>query len=189
MVRRQLREVRLRRRVIHLLFPVGDREAPGALAELAWHRAARSMSRVARLRSQEAGGSQERSVPPNKAPLMSSIERLPLFTFGTLRRDHENHHYLRGYYDRVLPAILRDFRRIAHLMIGRSPGDFVDGELFFLTDSIYDQTLAGCDRLEDIPPGEIVGPEYRRLAVTVETEEGKFRAWAYVHPDTLASDD
>ena len=109
---------------------------------------------------------------------------LPLFVFGTLRRGECNHHYLDGRYVRVLPATLDGYRRVHRLMIRRDPQSRVDGELYFLKPEGYDATLRGCDDLEEIPPGQLVGDDYRRLRVTVATPEGKFAAWAYVHPDT-----
>ncbi len=108
---------------------------------------------------------------------------LPLFVFGTLRYGHCNHHYLAGSYDRRLPATLRDYARVAELMIDRQPGAAVSGELFELTDSCYATTLAGCDDLEGIPRGQLRGDEYERRQVTVETPDGPRVAWAYVQPD------
>lgn len=108
--------------------------------------------------------------------------KLPLFVFGTLRRGHRNHHYLDGFYQRVLPAWLDGYQRLHELMITESPGGVVDGELFHLTPAIYDQTMAGCDELEEIPPGQLVGHEYERKRVQVRTSEGVIEAWAYVQP-------
>lgn len=112
---------------------------------------------------------------------------LPIFVFGTLRLGESNHHYLAGAYRRVLPAILPGFRR------GVAPHGFpaaipdhaasVDGELYFLDPDRYAETLAACDALEDLPPGELVGEFYRRAAVQVETAEGTCQAWAYIDPD------
>jgi gamma-glutamylcyclotransferase (GGCT)/AIG2-like uncharacterized protein YtfP len=113
----------------------------------------------------------------------SNSDKLPLFVFGTLRRGHCNHHYLNGLYDRVIPAWLLDYQRLHELMIAQQPGGVVDGELFFLTDAIYETTMAGCDELEEIPRGQLVGHEYQRKRVTVETAEGLVEAWAYVQPE------
>lgn len=110
-------------------------------------------------------------------------DRLPLFAFGTLRRGEANHHYLAEKYNRVIPAILRDYARVAPLMIDRCPNAQVVGELFWLSPERYDATLAGCDELEEIPPGTLVGHEYERRRVVVETAEGPVTAWAYVQPD------
>jgi len=63
-----------------------------------------------------------------------------------------------------------------------SGGDFVEGELYFIRPDAYARTLARCDELEEIPPGETVGPLYCREQVTVETTEGPHAAWAYVDP-------
>jgi len=112
-----------------------------------------------------------------------SDSRLPLFVFGTLRRGHRNHHYLAGHYDDVQPAVLRDYARLHELMIAPQPGGEVDGELFVLTPDEYDTTMAGCDELEEIPPGQLIGTEYERKRVQVETAEGSVTAWAYVRPE------
>lgn len=109
--------------------------------------------------------------------------QLPLFVFGTLRRGECNHGYLAGAYDRVLPARLLGFARVEPLMIAREVDSAVDGELYFLTTATYEATLFGCDRLEELPTSELVGHEYRRIAVRVQTESGEVIAWAYVRPD------
>lgn len=123
-------------------------------------------------------------VSPSESPSLS--QTLPLFAFGTLRRGEPNHHYLSGHYDRCLPATLRDYRRTvaAHGFpaLVPAPGETVSGELFFIRISEHEKTMRGCDDLEDIPPGQISGPFYRRAAVTVETPNGPFLAWAYVNP-------
>lgn len=114
--------------------------------------------------------------------------RLPLFVFGTLRRGEPNHHYLAGRYDRWLPAVLDGFRRsvAAHgyPTILRADGERVAGELFFLAEASYDQTLRGCDVLEDIPEGRLSGIYYRKGTVTVETAEGRHEAWVYMDANT-----
>lgn len=113
------------------------------------------------------------------------MESLPLFVFGTLCRGHCNHReYLEGKYRHMLPATLRAFRRIHPLMIVPSADGAVDGELYFLRPETAQATLRHCDSLEGIPPGTTVGDEYRRMRVEVQTPEGNFPAWAYVHPDT-----
>ena len=109
-------------------------------------------------------------------------EQLPLFAFGTLRRGEENHHYLAGRYERVLPARLPDFALVAPLMIDRSPGGSVPGELFFLRPGSYDATLADCDELEGITPRSSRYAIYERLRVRVLTDLGPHDAWAYVRP-------
>lgn len=116
-------------------------------------------------------------------PPVGASERLPLFVFGTLRRGHENHHYLAGHYERMIPANLSGYERRHPLMIARQPDGVVDGELYFLKLDEYDATLAGCDELEEIPPGQLVGHEYQRKRVTVETTGGPHIAWAYVQPE------
>lgn len=104
----------------------------------------------------------------------------PLFVFGTLRRGHVNHHYLDGFYDRMIPAVLPGYARVAPLMIDRRDGVEVAGELYFLTESRYEKTLAGCDELEEIPPGTLIGHEYERRLVRVIAEGIMIDAWAYV---------
>jgi gamma-glutamylcyclotransferase (GGCT)/AIG2-like uncharacterized protein YtfP len=117
---------------------------------------------------------------------MVSNEHLPLFTFGTLRRGESNHHYLAGTYDRCLTGILRDFQKTtaAHGFPAVSPssGDCVTGELFFVRRELFDQTLQNCDLLEDIIPGGLIGPYYRRAQVVIETDLGNFTAWVYIDP-------
>jgi gamma-glutamylcyclotransferase (GGCT)/AIG2-like uncharacterized protein YtfP len=107
---------------------------------------------------------------------------LPLFVFGTLRRGECNHRYLDGFYDRMLPAVLPGYTRVARLMIDVCDGAEVIGELYFLTAARYEKTLAGCDQLEEIPPGTLIGHEYERRFVRVSTSEGDYNAWAYVQP-------
>jgi len=113
----------------------------------------------------------------------SPTSKLPLFVFGTLRRGHRNHRYLDGQFRRMIPALLHGYERLHELMIARRPDGTVDGELYFLPEESYDATLAGCDELEEIPPGQLIGHEYQRRIVLVETKEGTFEAWAYVQPE------
>lgn len=108
---------------------------------------------------------------------------LPLFTFGTLRTGQCNHHYLAGRFERSQPAELAGYARVAELMIAPCTGGIVSGELFMLDLGRYDETLAGCDELEEIPPGQLKGLEYERKAVTVRTAEGLLTAWAYVQSE------
>lgn len=64
----------------------------------------------------------------------------------------------------------------------------MSGELFFLKAATRDQTLRNCDELEDLLPGQLTGPFYRRAKVQAVTSEGTFRAWAYVDPATPVDD-
>lgn len=112
-----------------------------------------------------------------------SAVKYPLFAFGTLRRGHENHHYLTDRYQQAIRARLHGYARLHGLMIAPQADGFVDGELFFLNPEDYNSTLAGCDELEEIPIGKLVGHEYQRKLVTVETSEGPIKAWAYVQPE------
>ncbi|MBI5759429.1 MAG: gamma-glutamylcyclotransferase, partial [Planctomycetales bacterium] len=72
-------------------------------------------------------------------------DHLPLFAFGTLRRGECNHGLLLGCYDRWLPATLPGFRattaRHGFAVVVEDPGESVAGELFFLCDDGYDETL------------------------------------------------
>ncbi len=115
--------------------------------------------------------------------------QLPLFVFGTLRRGECNHAYLAGAYDRVLPARLPGFSRVAPLMIAREANSVVDGELYFLSPATYENTLSGCDGLEELPTDGLIGHEYRRFAVRVQTDSGEVIAWAYARPDTEGDTD
>jgi gamma-glutamylcyclotransferase (GGCT)/AIG2-like uncharacterized protein YtfP len=113
----------------------------------------------------------------------------PLFTFGTLRRGESNHHFLAGRYERCLAAMLREFKRTTteHGFPGIVPaqGETVSGELFFIREELFGETLRQCDLLEDLPPGQLVGRYYQRAQVIVETVEGDFTAWAYVDPQAV----
>lgn len=108
---------------------------------------------------------------------------LPLFTFGTLRRGEANHHYLAGRYERVLVARLPDYAVVSPLMIDRSPGSCVPGELFFLCPGSYTAAMADCDELEGIRPRMSRYAIYERRRVTVLTDHGPMDAWAYVRPE------
>lgn len=107
---------------------------------------------------------------------------LPLFAFGTLRRGHENHHYLAGRFERVLAARLPDYAIVAPLMIDRCPGGSVPGELFFLRPGVYERVMADCDELEGVTPRQSRYAVYDRRRVDVLTDQGTFAAWAYVRP-------
>lgn len=112
------------------------------------------------------------------------MDRLPLFVYGTLRRGESNHHFLVGRYERMLSAVLKDFRRTVaahgYPVVVPASGESVQGEVYFLRPDLYPATLQEIDRLEEIPDGATVGEFYRRAAVTVETPEGPHTAWAYV---------
>ena len=110
-------------------------------------------------------------------------QQIPLFVFGTLRRGEENHHYLDGHYVRMIPAVLAGYVRLHPLMIAPDPSGQVDGELYFLQPEEYAATLAGCDELEELFPGQLVGRDYKRKFVTVSTADGDYGAWAYVQPE------
>ncbi|MBA3314063.1 MAG: gamma-glutamylcyclotransferase [Planctomycetota bacterium] len=111
-------------------------------------------------------------------------DHLPLFAFGTLRRGHVNHHYLAGRYERVIAARLPDYAVVAPLMIDRSHGGSVPGELFFLRPGVYEAAMADCDELEGVTPRLSRYATYQRRRVTVLTDQGSFEAWAYVRPTT-----
>ncbi|MGC1276269.1 MAG: gamma-glutamylcyclotransferase family protein [Planctomycetaceae bacterium] len=105
-----------------------------------------------------------------------TTDRLPLFAFGTLRRGEPNHHYLAGRYDRVLFARLPDFATVGPLMIDRSPGASVPGEIFFPLPGCYDAVLADCDELEGVTPRQSRYAVYERRRVRVLTAIGEFEA-------------
>lgn len=105
---------------------------------------------------------------------------LPLFVFGTLRRGERNHHYLHGFYDRVVPAVLPGYARVAPLMIAPCPDREVVGELYELTESRAERTLRECDELEELIPGTLRGQEYERRRVQVRAGGIVVEAWAYV---------
>lgn len=111
------------------------------------------------------------------------MERLPLFTFGTLRSGQCNHHLLRGRYEKRLQARLYGYSLVGPLMMAPEPGNCVLGELFIVSETQYDAVLADCDELEMLPPGELVGKWYARKQVTVSTQEGEQVAWAYVRSE------
>lgn len=115
------------------------------------------------------------------------MDQRPLFVFGTLRKGEINHHYLAGRYRDMQPAQLPGFSKVAPLMIARTPGGVVEGELYWLTAEIYHETLAGCDELEELAPGQLVGRDYQRQLVMVETSEGRVHAWAYTQPEASPS--
>jgi gamma-glutamylcyclotransferase (GGCT)/AIG2-like uncharacterized protein YtfP len=115
---------------------------------------------------------------------MSEISRLPLFVFGTLRRGQSNHHLLAGRYLKVLSSQLRDFARTHPLMIEEQTGGIVEGEVYFLREETYAQTLRQCDDLEGIPAGTTVGEYYKRIQLIVNSTAGSHIVWAYVHPAT-----
>jgi gamma-glutamylcyclotransferase (GGCT)/AIG2-like uncharacterized protein YtfP len=124
---------------------------------------------------------------------MNPFEFLPLFTFGTLRRGEPNHHFLEGAFERWLPGTLHNYARTIAThgfpTIAPAIGEQVTGELFFIRPDVFIETLGRCDILEDLPPGELTGPYYRRAQVVVGTAAGDFTAWAYVNPTHAAPAD
>lgn len=120
--------------------------------------------------------------PPVPGP-HTTVEPLPLFVFGTLRKGQVNHHYLAGAYRRMTPAVLRGYGKRHPLMIAPRDGASVTGELYEIRPEIWEPTIRGCDDLEGIAPGAEAGTEYRRLRVTVSTPHGDVAAWAYVQAD------
>lgn len=80
----------------------------------------------------------------------------------------------------MAPAELYGYARLHPLMIAPAAGGVVDGELYTLDPVRYDATLAGCDELEELVPGTLIGPEYERRRVEVVTANGSVTAWAYV---------
>jgi len=117
---------------------------------------------------------------------VASMTKLPLFVFGTLRFGRYNHHLIRGRYKKVLKARLPGYARTEPLMIAEKEDGLVFGELYFLRDEQYAETIRACDSLEGIAAGRIAGPEYRRVRVTVNTNGGKHDAWVYVDAESPA---
>lgn len=114
-------------------------------------------------------------------------ETLPLFVYGTLRRGGRYHNdYLAGRFDRVEVAQLPGFRKTVGShgfdVAEPDPEGVVAGELFFLSRARADSVLAGCDELEELPPGELRGALYQRIDATVRFGDGECRAWVYVAP-------
>ena len=120
-------------------------------------------------------------------PPVGASERLPLFVCGTLRHGHENHRYLDGHFEQMVPASLPGYARLHPLMIIPAREGTVDGELSCLNSFEYGLTLAGCDELEEIPLGQLAGHEYERRRVTVVTRAGDVTAWAYVQTTVVSS--
>ena len=109
-------------------------------------------------------------------------QKLPMFVFGTLRSGQCNHQLIQGRYDKRLQARLYGYAMVAPLMIDVREDACVTGELFFLSDAVYEQAMIEIDELEMLPTGELVGEWYERTIVSVSTLEGEFEAWAYVKP-------
>lgn len=110
---------------------------------------------------------------------------LPLFVYGTLRRGEVNHTVcLGGRFTAVLPARLEDHeRRVGshgYFVVRPQAGAQVEGELFFLEPALERATLAACDHLEEIPPGQLEGAWYARRIVTVWADGTSYQAWIYL---------
>jgi len=110
---------------------------------------------------------------------------LPLFVYGTLRRGEVNHApCLGGRFTAVLPARLDDHVRCVgshgYFVVRPQVGAKVEGELFFLDPAQNHATLEGCDRLEEIPPGQLQGEWYARRIVTVWADGTRYQAWIYL---------
>jgi gamma-glutamylcyclotransferase (GGCT)/AIG2-like uncharacterized protein YtfP len=110
---------------------------------------------------------------------------LPLFVYGTLRRGEVNHTpFLGGRFTAVLPARLEDHVRCVgshgYFVVRPQAHAQVEGELFFLDPAEDRTTLEACDRLEEIPPGELQGAWYARRIVTVWAAGTTHQAWIYL---------
>lgn len=121
------------------------------------------------------------------APLAEADLRpsLPLFVYGTLRRGEVNHApFLGGRFTAVLPARLDDHVRCVgshgYFVVRPQAGAEVKGELFFLEPACDRTTLEGCDRLEEIPVGQLQGAWYARRIVTVWADGNPYQAWIYL---------
>ncbi len=113
-----------------------------------------------------------------------SIERLPVFVYGTLRRRGKNYRrYLAG---RTLSERAGTVRGELYFVTdGGYPyiveGDAtVYGEVMELAPALYDETLRRLDELEEYDPLDEARSVYLRRRVAVRLEEGdEVVAWTY----------
>lgn len=111
-------------------------------------------------------------------------DQLPLFVYGSLVRGGQYHaEFIDGRYARVEPGLMREYRKVkgSHGWFVAEPcaGSQVAGELFFFHPARYEESLARCDELEELSPGELRGAWYQREAVRIATDTGEYDAWAY----------
>ena len=106
--------------------------------------------------------------------MKTTIQNQLLFVYGTLMRNGRAEEYLSGS-EFIGKAILKDYAmyKINHgdfPGIVSKKGEWVEGELYLIRDTDF----VGLDRYE----GE--GTLYHREIVTVESSNGRQRAWAYI---------
>src|SRR5258706_12548550 len=99
---------------------------------------------------------------------VESLEQLPLFTYGTLRRGQENYALLRGNTLNEISATLEGvalYSLYAYPMIveGDSSDSGVHGELLTLHPRLYSRVLGDLDQLEGFRPDAPDGSRFRRV--------------------------
>ena len=124
---------------------------------------------------------------PHSSPTYSyeMEEQLPVFVYGTLRRDCGNHQYhLEGRTIAEMPATLKDAFMVnlgVCPMIFKEQGSTVIGELMYIREDLYSYTLKALDRLEGYHPER--RPDYNnyvRERVAVKLDDGRtVDAWVY----------
>ena len=120
---------------------------------------------------------------------------LPLFVYGTLCRGMANHaRCLAGRFERIVNAetegqiYLVEAEEYPYLLPGKGT---VKGELVFLSPSLFIESLAAIDHLEDFDRSDPGASLYLRQTCQARTIEGDdFRAWTYYwnrseHPGRL----
>jgi gamma-glutamylcyclotransferase (GGCT)/AIG2-like uncharacterized protein YtfP len=117
-------------------------------------------------------------------------EQLPLFVYGTLRRNQENYVLLRGHILVEVPATITGmtlYSLMAYpVMIEGGEGDpvqsespVVHGELMTIHPRVYTRLLDDLDQLEGYRPGE--DTFYKRVVRCVRTAGGaEVHAWLYL---------
>jgi gamma-glutamylcyclotransferase (GGCT)/AIG2-like uncharacterized protein YtfP len=117
-------------------------------------------------------------------------EQLPLFVYGTLRRNQENYILLRGHTLAEVPATITGMTLYSLLaypvMIEGNEGDpaqveisIVHGELMTIHPRVYSRLLDDLDQLEGYRAGE--DTFYKRVVRCVRTASGtEINAWMYL---------
>lgn len=112
---------------------------------------------------------------------------LPVFIYGTLRPGQKNYpRYLAGRTREEIPAstsgelhIFLDPGGARYPFL--TPGDeTVQGDLVYLKDAFYEETLAELDRLEGYDPQTDTGLYLRREREVVPADREPVSAWVYI---------